>query len=151
MLGSSVSLEQLTTRPQLWRAQPIWSMWDGGAKAIPFSRGPSSKDMQLSPYVCPAAPALTHPLGHIQHHACSPLCPSGHLHLITFLLLGSIGASPSHHLPPAVFIRTPPPHRHPPATSMGTWTAPAMGQEVFAWPCIMVWYVRAWDHTDYRR
>ncbi|XP_075290556.1 uncharacterized protein LOC104334946 [Opisthocomus hoazin] len=60
---------------------------------------PSSKEMQPSPYVCPAAPALTHPLGHVQHHACSPLCPSGHLHLITFLLLGS-----SWHLHPIAIL-----------------------------------------------
>lgn len=68
----------------------MWSMRDGGAKATHFPVAPPART-QSSPYGCPAAPALPHPPGHIQHHASSLLCPSGHFHLITFVLLCPLG------------------------------------------------------------
>lgn len=67
-------------------------------------------------------PLLSHPAG-------STRTPFRHLHLWAF-----IRASPSRHLHPGA--------------SMGPRTAPAIGQEVFAQPCITVWYIRRRDPVD---
>lgn len=82
----------------------------------PFSHGCSNKDMHSFPYGCPAAPALPHPPGHIQHSAPSHwdtfllLCPSGRLHPTVFILL--LG-----HLHPIIFVLLHPlEHLHPVAS-----------------------------------
>lgn len=147
VLGSSGSLEQSMTQPQLWRDCPMLSMKDNRDKATHFPVAPQERTQS-----CPHMAVLLLLPCHIHRDVSStvhPTCcvprgtfipsPSSHcVHRGTFIPPPPSccihWASPSHHL-----------HR---ATSTGPRTPRTMGQKVFAWPCITVWCFRGRDHVD---